>query len=72
MALIRCVSEAVGSLAQTVEGIRAIMAGYEIGKKYNLDLPIINTAYLVVKDKISAKEALTKLLSRSLKTEKYW
>ena len=68
----KSVSEAVGSLAQTVEGIRAIMAGYEIGKKYNLDLPIINTAYLVVKDKISAKEALTKLLSRSLKTEKYW
>ncbi len=66
------VAEAQGSSVQTVEGIRAIEAGYEIGKKYNLDLPIIFTAYQVVHDKLSAKEALQLLLSRSLKPEKYW
>lgn len=66
------VSEAEGSVTQTVEGIRAIEAGYQIGIKYNLELPIINTAYMVTTGKISAKEALTQLLSRSLKTEKYW
>ena len=66
------VSEAVGSLAQSVEGIRAICAGYEIGKKYNLELPIISTAYKVVNNECSAKDALALLLSRSLKSEKYW
>ena len=66
------VEEAVGSSAQTVEGIRAIEAGYEIGKKYNLDLPIIDVAYEVVHGKVGAKEALQFLLSRDLKTEKYW
>lgn len=66
------VEDAVGSSAQTVEGIRAIIAGNEIGIKYNLELPIISTAYLVVNGKISAKEALQMLLARSLKSEKYW
>ena len=66
------VNDAIGAITQSVEGVRAIEAGYEIGKKYNLDLPIINTAYMVVKNKISAKEALNKLLTRSLKSEMYW
>lgn len=66
------VEEAVGSLEQSVEGIRAIVAGYEIGKKYNLDLPIISAAYKVVNGEYSAKEALQLLLGRSLKEERYW
>ena len=66
------VSDAEGEIVQSVEGIRAIQAGYEIGKKYNIELPLINTAYQVVMGKISAKEALEELLKRSLKTEKFW
>lgn len=66
------VDEAVGASAQTVEGIRAIIAGYEISQKYNLELPIIETAYMLVSGKLTAKEALEKLMSRSLKKERYW
>ena len=44
----------------------------DIIKKYNLDLPIIDVAYEVVHGKVGAKEALQNLLSRDLKTEKYW
>lgn len=66
------VDEAIGSIVQSVEGIRAIIAGHEIGVKYNLELPIINMAYSVIQNELSAREALTKLLTRSLKTEKYW
>lgn len=66
------VEEAIGTINQSVEGIRAILAGHEIGKKYHLELPIIDTAYLVVNNELSAKEALTALLTRSLKTEKFW
>jgi glycerol-3-phosphate dehydrogenase (NAD(P)+) len=66
------VEEAMGSIVQSVEGVRAIHAGHEIGIKYNLELPIIDEAFKVVEGKLSAKEALHNLLSRSLKTEKYW
>ena len=66
------IDEAEGSVVQTVEGIRAINAAYDIGKKYKLDLPIISIAYEVVQGKCSAKDALTSLLKRSLKDEKYW
>lgn len=65
------VAEAESSIIQSVEGIRAIKAGHEIGIKYNLDLPIIDTAYLVVTNKLSAKDGLHKLLARDLKEEKY-
>jgi glycerol-3-phosphate dehydrogenase (NAD(P)+) len=66
------VDMAMGSIVQSVEGVRAIHAGHEIGIKYNLELPIIDEAFKVVEGKLSAKEALHNLLSRSLKTEKYW
>ncbi len=66
------IDEAIGSVVQSVEGIRAINAAYEIGKKYKLELPIINIAYEVVQGRCSAKDALTALLKRSLKDEKYW
>jgi glycerol-3-phosphate dehydrogenase (NAD(P)+) len=66
------VDEATNSIAQSVEGIRAIIAGHEIGIKYKLDLPIIDTAYRVVNNELNAKDALQELLSRSLKEEHYW
>ena len=66
------IDEAIGSVVQSVEGIRAIEAAYEIGVKYKLDLPIINIAYEVVKGNINVKDALGILLKRSLKDEKYW
>ncbi|MBQ9124348.1 MAG: NAD(P)-dependent glycerol-3-phosphate dehydrogenase [Acholeplasmatales bacterium] len=66
------IEEALASMNQSVEGLRAIEAGYEIGQKYKLDLPIITTAYKVIKGELSANEALHLLLSRSLKEEKYW
>jgi len=66
------IDDAIGSVNQSVEGVRAIIAGHEIGVKYDLDLPIIDTAYLVVTGKMTAKEALNTLLSRSLKSEQYW
>ena len=66
------VEEAMGSIVQSVEGVRAIHAGHEIGIKYHLELPIIDEAFKVVEGKLSAYDALHNLLSRSLKTEKYW
>lgn len=66
------VTEAIGSMVQSVEGLRAIEAGYQIGKKYNLDLPIINAAYGTINGEYTAKECLSSLLNRSLKSENFW
>ena len=61
--------DAEKSISQTVEGIKTIKAAYEIGQKYNLDLPIIESAYLIVTNQFSPKEALDAILGRSLKKE---
>jgi glycerol-3-phosphate dehydrogenase (NAD(P)+) len=66
------VEEAQASIVQSVEGIRAIIAGNDIANKYNLELPLIQTAYKVVSGELEAGEALKLLLTRSLKEEKYW
>ncbi|MDE5547059.1 MAG: NAD(P)-dependent glycerol-3-phosphate dehydrogenase [Anaeroplasmataceae bacterium] len=63
------VKEALASMTQTVEGIKTIEAAYQIGLKYNLELPIISAAYQVIKNDSTAKDALSNLLSRSLKEE---
>lgn len=63
------VSEALANSKQTVEGIRTIEAAYNIGQKYNLNLPIINTAYALINEEISMTEAAKILLSRKLKAE---
>ncbi|MDE6661559.1 MAG: NAD(P)-dependent glycerol-3-phosphate dehydrogenase [Anaeroplasmataceae bacterium] len=63
------VKEALASMTQTVEGVKTIEAAYQIGLKHNLELPIIEAAYSVIQNESTAKDALTKLLSRSLKEE---
>lgn len=63
------VKEALASMLQTVEGIKTIEAAYQIGEKYHLELPIISAAYEVIQNQSTAKDALGKLLSRSLKEE---
>lgn len=61
--------EAINTSSQTVEGVRTIMAAHQIGLKYNLDLPIINTSFLLITGKITLKESQNLLLSRKLKEE---
>lgn len=66
------ITEAQSSIVQSVEGIRAIIAGNDIAIKYNLELPLIQTAFKVVNGELDAEIALKSLLNRSLKEEKYW
>ena len=61
--------DAEQSISQTVEGIKTIKAAFQIGKKYDLDLPIIENAYLIVTGELNPKEALDIILNRSLKKE---
>lgn len=63
------VDEAISTSTQTVEGIRTIVAAHQIGVKYQMELPIIDTSFLLVSGKISLKESQNLLLSRKLKQE---
>jgi len=63
------VDAALATMKQTVEGLKTIEAAYQIGLKYNLDLPLINGAYLLVKGKADAQTILSGFMHRSLKDE---
>lgn len=63
------VATSLSNSKQTVEGIRTIEAAYQIGKKYDLYLPIMETAYKLIHDEINVSEAAKILLNRKLKSE---
>ena len=62
-------ADAVKNSKQTVEGVRAVLAAYQIGKKFNIELPIINAAYSVLYENIDPVIAIKGVLSRELKAE---
>lgn len=53
----------------TVEGVGATKAGYALGKKYNVELPIINQAYSVLFEGKNPALAVRELMTRSAKSE---
>lgn len=55
---------------QTIEGVRAILALHQLAEKKNLSLPIIEVAYHVIYENMPISDAVTKLLTRTLKSEK--
>ncbi len=67
-------SEAENEVKMTVEGIRACYSAYELAKRYEVDMPIVNAIYKVLKGEINAKDAAELLMARSRKkeTEKDW
>lgn len=56
---------------QTIEGIRTIEAMHGLSIKYNVELPMINTAYDIIFNKLPVEKGLQKLLSRDLKSEDF-
>lgn len=56
---------------QTIEGIRTIEALHDLSVKNNIELPLINSAYLIINKKLNLKDAVPNLLSRDLKSEDF-
>lgn len=61
--------EAVKKVGMVVEGINALPAAIKLGKKYNVDLPIINAVNNVVNGIVSPRVAVNSLLNREPKPE---
>ena len=52
-----------------IESIDNIDVAYALSKKYNIEVPIINTAYDVIYNKLDAKTAVNELMTREKKME---
>jgi glycerol-3-phosphate dehydrogenase (NAD(P)+) len=61
--------EAIKEIGMVVEGVFTAEAAYELSKEMNVELPITEQIYHVLKEEISAKDAVIKLMGRGKKHE---
>lgn len=53
----------------TIESIDNIEVAYKLAKKHNIEVPIIDTVYEVLFNKLDPKKAVNILMTRDLKEE---
>lgn len=63
------VEEVVNNSKMVVEGVRVLQSAHEIAIKHNLYLPIIETAYKVIFEKLDINEAIETIITAQLKKE---
>lgn len=61
--------EAIKQIGMVVEGINALPAAIALAKKYEVEMPITETAYDVIYGGIDPKSAVLKLMTRDKKAE---
>ncbi len=62
-------AEATKQVGMVVEGLNALPAALSLAKKYNVEMPIIDTVDAVVSGRVSVSDAIRTLMSRDLKSE---
>ena len=65
----KTVDEAVEEVKMVVEGVKSCNIAYELAKRYQIEMPIVNTAYEVLYHHKSPKEAVAGLMMRDKKPE---
>lgn len=63
--------EATTKVGMVVEGIPTTYAAYELSKKLNIEMPIVDAMYDVLENNIDVKETVNKLMLRDKKEEKH-
>lgn len=61
--------EASREIGMVVEGYHALEAGIALSKKYNVEMPITEAVFNVIKNGVSPKTAMRELMLRDLKSE---
>ena len=56
-------------IGMVIEGVENIDVAYELAKKYDVDMPIVDAVYKVLYENLDAKDAVTMLMTRDKKTE---
>jgi len=62
-------NEALEKVHMVVEGVYSAGAAYELSKKYEVEMPIVEKAYDVLFNNLSPKEAVLSLMKRNKKDE---
>ncbi len=62
--------EAIKKIGMVVEGIPTTYAAYELPKKLNVDMPIVDAMYDILENNADVKETVNKLMLRDKKEEK--
>ncbi len=65
----RKLDEIVGSMRMVAEGIKATNAAAELGRRHSVEMPIAEQMYQVLHSQVSPREAIRRLMERSLKGE---
>ena len=52
-----------------IESIDNIDVAYNIAKKYNIDMPIVNCVYDILYNNLAPKDAVNMLMTRDLREE---
>ncbi len=63
------VEETKKEIGMVIESIDNIDVAYKLSKKYNIEMPIVNTVYDVLYNNLPPKEAVIKLMTREKKSE---
>ncbi|WP_312699560.1 NAD(P)H-dependent glycerol-3-phosphate dehydrogenase [Sedimentibacter sp.] len=62
--------EAIEKIGMVVEGIPTTYAAYELSKKFDIDMPIVDAMYDILENDADVKETVNKLMLRDKKDEK--
>lgn len=65
----KTIDETKKEVGMVIESIDNIEVAYELAKKYNVDLPIVDTVYKVIYDNLDPKIAVRNLMNRDKKME---
>lgn len=65
----KTLDEARAQIGMVIEGVDNIEVAYELSKKYNVDMPIVNAVYDMLYNGLSPKEGVTLLMTRDKKSE---
>ena len=65
----KTLEEAKAQVGMVIESIDNIEVAYELGKKYQIEMPILNTVYDMLYNDLEPKDAVSRLMSREKKSE---
>lgn len=65
----KTITEAQKEVGMVIESIDNIDVAYNLAKQYNIEIPIITTAYNIIYNNLDAKTATEELMTRDKKME---
>lgn len=65
----RKLNDIIDNMKMIAEGVPATYTTRKLAHKLHIEMPIVEATYLVLEDKMSPQEAITKLMNRNLKSE---